>query len=100
MGFFLETPRIGFRIWTPDDLDLATQLWSDPEVTSLIGGPFSDDQIKGKARSGGSATGRNRPTVLADLPARRSAVQLHTSGPLPEEALDNSGFKIFRYDAK
>ncbi len=41
MSYFLQSPRLGFRRWTEDDLDLAFQLWGDAEVTRLIGGPFS-----------------------------------------------------------
>jgi len=33
--------RLSFRRWGPDDLELATALWSDPEVTRHIGGPAS-----------------------------------------------------------
>ncbi|HEY2346728.1 MAG TPA: GNAT family N-acetyltransferase [Xanthomonadaceae bacterium] len=44
-AFFLRTDRVGFRHWREDDLPLATMLWSDPEVTRLIGGPFNADAI-------------------------------------------------------
>jgi [ribosomal protein S5]-alanine N-acetyltransferase len=39
--YFLETARLGFRRWRPDDLALANGLWGDPEVTRFIGGPLS-----------------------------------------------------------
>ena len=45
-GYFLRTPRLGFRIWKEADLDLAVGLWGDAEVTRLIGGPFSTEQIQ------------------------------------------------------
>lgn len=34
--YFLTTARIGFRVWTENDTDLASALWGDPEVTRLI----------------------------------------------------------------
>jgi ribosomal-protein-alanine N-acetyltransferase len=39
------TPRLTFRCWGPEDLALARALWGDPEVTRLIGGPFSEGMI-------------------------------------------------------
>lgn len=44
--FFLSTPRLQFRTWTPEDLPLARSLWGDPRVTRLIGGPFSDAGVE------------------------------------------------------
>src|SRR5574341_53822 len=44
--YFLQTRRLGFRSWTEADLDLAIGLWGDAEVTRLIGGPFSTEQIQ------------------------------------------------------
>jgi len=48
--YFLETQRLGFRIWTTDDLDLAIGLWGDYEVTKLFDsrGPLSRDQIQNR----------------------------------------------------
>jgi RimJ/RimL family protein N-acetyltransferase len=46
--YFLRTSRLGFRTWTPDDLDLALSLWGDPDVTRLIGGPFSREQVEAR----------------------------------------------------
>jgi ribosomal-protein-alanine N-acetyltransferase len=43
--YFLKTARLGFRRWSPEDLPLAVALWADQEVTRLIGGPFSEEQI-------------------------------------------------------
>ena len=34
--FFLETRRLGFRIWTVNDLELALGLWGDPQVTRFF----------------------------------------------------------------
>lgn len=47
-AYFLRTPRLGFRHWSPDDLPLALSLWGDPEVTHLIGGDvaFSEERVK------------------------------------------------------
>lgn len=45
-SYFLKTALLGFRPWSRDDLPLAVALWGDPEVTRLIGGPFSPDQIQ------------------------------------------------------
>jgi [ribosomal protein S5]-alanine N-acetyltransferase len=45
-SYFLSTERLGFRRWRLEDLPLARELWGDPEVTRLIGGPFSEEQIR------------------------------------------------------
>jgi [ribosomal protein S5]-alanine N-acetyltransferase len=45
-GYFLTSPRLGFRRWTISDLPLAQALWGDPEVTRFIGGPFSPEKIQ------------------------------------------------------
>src|SRR4051794_3763018 len=42
----LETPRLIAETWEPEDLPAAQALWGDPEVTKLIGGPFSETQVK------------------------------------------------------
>ena len=46
--YFLCTQRLGFRLWTLDDLDLAVGLWGDLKVTTLIDarGQFSKAQVK------------------------------------------------------
>ena len=46
--YFLQTARIGFSTWAPDDIDLATLLWGDSEVTRLIcaSGRFTESDIK------------------------------------------------------
>ena len=46
--YFLRSARLGFRCWTSDDLPLAIGLWGDPEVTRLVGGPFSEEQVKSR----------------------------------------------------
>ena len=45
-AYFLTTDRLGFSHWSPEDLPLAEALWGDPRVTSLIGGPFSAEQVE------------------------------------------------------
>lgn len=44
--YFLVSNRLGFREWSQDDLPLARALWGNAGVTTLIGGPFSEQQIK------------------------------------------------------
>ncbi len=46
-GYFLTTERLGFRAWSPDDLELAMGLWGDYEVTRLIDarGPLTREQV-------------------------------------------------------
>jgi len=44
--YFLRTERLGFRQWSEADLGLAIGLWGDEEVTRLIGGPFSQEQVQ------------------------------------------------------
>jgi ribosomal-protein-alanine N-acetyltransferase len=44
--YFLQSPRLGFRPWSPSDLPLAQDLWGDSEVTRFIGGPFSPEKIQ------------------------------------------------------
>jgi [ribosomal protein S5]-alanine N-acetyltransferase len=45
-AYFLRTQRLGFRLWTVADLELANGLWGDADVTRLIGGPFSPRQVQ------------------------------------------------------
>jgi len=45
--YFLQTTRLGFRLWTEDDFHLAFDLWGDNAVTELIGGPFTIEKIQG-----------------------------------------------------
>ncbi len=44
--YFLKSERLGFRTWSEADIELAMSLWGDPEVTRLIGGPFSREQVQ------------------------------------------------------
>jgi len=48
-AYFLTTPRLGFRSWRPEDLELAMSLWGDPRVTALIDarGRLTRDQVRG-----------------------------------------------------
>jgi [ribosomal protein S5]-alanine N-acetyltransferase len=44
--YFLTTARLGFRHWRTQDLPLALALWGDEEVTRLIGGLFSEQEVE------------------------------------------------------
>jgi len=46
INYFLYSPRLGFRLWTPADLPLALALWTNFEVTRYLGGPFSPQQAE------------------------------------------------------
>lgn len=46
--YFMHSARLGFRCWSSDDFPLASALWGDPRVTKLIGGPFSEQQVREK----------------------------------------------------
>ncbi len=43
--YFLSTDRLGFRYWSEADEFLALGLWGDPQVTRMLGGPFSEEQV-------------------------------------------------------
>ncbi len=47
-NYFLKGERLGFRHWSVDDIDLAMGLWGDVDVTKLIGGPFSEEQVSAR----------------------------------------------------
>ena len=44
--YFLRTQRLGFRCWSESDWPLAKDLWGDERATALIGGPFTESQIR------------------------------------------------------
>ncbi|HTS11303.1 MAG TPA: GNAT family N-acetyltransferase [Candidatus Limnocylindrales bacterium] len=48
MQYFLTTGRLGFRCWDAGDLRLAMELWGDPEVTAMIGGPFTEEMVRAR----------------------------------------------------
>jgi ribosomal-protein-alanine N-acetyltransferase len=50
-AYFLTTDRLGFSHWSPDDWSLAQALWGDAQVTSLIGGPFTTEQVEQRLNS-------------------------------------------------
>ncbi len=50
-AYFLTTARLGFGYWSNDDLELANVLWGNPQVTALIGGPFTEPEIREKLKS-------------------------------------------------
>ena len=45
--YFLQTKRIGFSTWQPEDVELARLLWGNPEVTKYIcaSGQFTEEEI-------------------------------------------------------
>jgi [ribosomal protein S5]-alanine N-acetyltransferase len=58
--YFLKTARLGFRLWSMEDLPLACALWRDFQVTRFIGGPFSEDQIQQRLEHEISSMNANR----------------------------------------
>jgi len=46
--YFLTTERLGFRCWRESDLPLAMDLWGDAEVSAMIGGPFTPEQVRAR----------------------------------------------------
>ena len=44
--YFLQSERLSFRRWSPEDLPLARTLWGDLQVTHFLGGPFSEEAIQ------------------------------------------------------
>lgn len=46
--YFLLTPRLGFRSWSDEDLELAVSLWGDPDVTALFDsrGRLTREQVR------------------------------------------------------
>lgn len=51
MSYFMESDRIRFGFWSNEIRSLGVELWSDSDVTSFIGGPFSEEQIQSKLDS-------------------------------------------------
>jgi RimJ/RimL family protein N-acetyltransferase len=45
-SYFLTSARLGFRCWTREDMPLALALWGNPQVTRLLGGPFSPEEVE------------------------------------------------------
>ena len=43
-----EAARLAFRSWRLADLEHAWELWGDPEVTRLIGGPWDRDAVRAR----------------------------------------------------
>lgn len=48
LNYFLTTARLGFHHWRTEDFPLALALWTNPEVTRLIGGPLAPEQVQEK----------------------------------------------------
>ncbi len=45
-SYFLQSERLGFGVWSENDVTLGLGLWGDAEVTKYIGGPFSEEQVR------------------------------------------------------
>jgi [ribosomal protein S5]-alanine N-acetyltransferase len=45
------TDRLTFRAWRETDLPLAMQLWGDPAVSRLVGGPFDESAVRQRLAS-------------------------------------------------
>jgi [ribosomal protein S5]-alanine N-acetyltransferase len=45
---FLETDRLWLRTWSSTDIELASQLWGDPQVMAFLGGALSRERIQEK----------------------------------------------------
>ena len=45
--YFMKTDRVGFSTWQPEDIQLATALWGNPDVTRFIcaSGVFAPSDI-------------------------------------------------------
>jgi RimJ/RimL family protein N-acetyltransferase len=48
MDYLLKSARLGFRLWTVDDLPLALALWGDPAVSAWLSGPLSKAAIRAR----------------------------------------------------
>lgn len=46
--YFIQSDRLGFKIWTLDLLQQAKEIWFDPQVTKLIGGPYTKNEVLSK----------------------------------------------------
>lgn len=48
--YFLQTNRIGFSTWAHEDIELAAELWGEPEVTHFIcaNGIFTPQDIRNR----------------------------------------------------
>jgi len=52
MDYFLSSKRLGFRVWTQNDFQLAKNLWGNYEVSKFIDsrGKLNDAQISEKLK--------------------------------------------------
>ncbi len=51
-NYFLNSQRLGFRLWTSEDFPLAKGLWGDLQVTRLFAKePLKDEQIKQRLKA-------------------------------------------------
>ncbi len=61
--YFLRSARLGFGIWTAEDLPLALGLWDDAEVTRLTGGPFTQSRYASASRGKSSIRYRTESSI-------------------------------------
>ena len=47
-AYFLQSARLGFRLWTDADLPLATSLWTDPDVMRYLGTTMTLEQVSAR----------------------------------------------------
>jgi ribosomal-protein-alanine N-acetyltransferase len=47
-AYFMCCERLGFRTWSPADIDLALEIWGDARVTRFVGGPFSEEAVRAR----------------------------------------------------
>jgi hypothetical protein len=43
--YFLQSERLGFKIWTLDLIEQAKEIWCDSEVTKLMGASYNENDI-------------------------------------------------------
>jgi ribosomal-protein-alanine N-acetyltransferase len=81
----LRTARLTFRAWRDDD-PLAPQLFGDPRVSALVGGPFDGDQIR--ARLAFELTNQ-RDSEIAYWPISQGDVDVGCCGLKPRDPARN-----------
>ena len=67
--YFMTTERLGFSLWREDDLPLATNLWANPRVSSLIGGPSPPEEVGARLKREIECMVVNEVRILAHFSA-------------------------------
>lgn len=47
-NYWLRSERLGFSHWTLDDYELASRLWTNPDVMEWIGGPYTEEKVRAR----------------------------------------------------